>query len=78
MTWSLIFRFSGRMDFMYTLTRSPGSRSPRQSARPERLGASSMNTPYSRTPRTTPSTASPGAKAAAFSSQVPSSCLWVR
>ena len=49
----------------------------RTSARPERLGASSMKLPYSLTLRTMPRTVSPGAKRLAFSIQVPSNSRWV-
>ncbi len=42
---SLIFIRSGRMLLMYTLTPSPGDRRSFASARPERLGDSSMKLP---------------------------------
>ena len=58
---------------MYTLTAWPGRSCRSGSARPARLGAISMKTPYSSTLRTMPTTVSPAAKQAAFSLQVPSS-----
>ena len=77
MTVSLIFMRWGRMDLMYTDTTVPAARSLRGSASPDRLGASSINTPYGSTDRTTPRTVSPGENSAAFCSHVPSSSRWV-
>ena len=62
---------------MYTDTAMPGRRSARGSARPDRLGVSSMNTPYGSMERTTPRTVSPTENSAAFCAQVPSSSRWV-
>ena len=61
------------MLLMYTLTAWPGRSARSGSASPARLGAISINTPYSSTLRTMPTTVSPAAKQAAFSLQVPSS-----
>ena len=77
MTVSFTFIRCGRMDLMYTDTAMPGRRSARGSARPDRLGVSSMNTPYGSMERTTPRTVSPTENSAAFCAQVPSSSRWV-